>query len=77
MINSADLRPGENLIEVKVTNLPANRIAEKDRQEIPWRKFKEINLVDRNYKKTGYGHWQPMESGLLGPVRIEPMVPVQ
>lgn len=74
VIDAKTLRPGENLIEVEVTNLPANRIAEMDRQEIPWRKFKEINLVDRNYKKTGYGHWQPVESGLLGPVRILPMV---
>lgn len=74
VISSEDLRPGENLIEVEVTNLPANRIAEMDRQQIPWRKFKEINLVDRNYKKTGYGHWAPVESGLLGPVKLEPMM---
>lgn len=69
-ISPDDLRPGENMIEVEVTNLPANRIAEMDRQQIAWRKFKEINLVDRNYKKTGYGHWTAMESGLLGPVRV-------
>jgi len=77
VINSEDLRPGENMIEVEVTNLPANRIAEMDRQQIPWRKFKEINLVDRNYQKTGYGHWAPVESGLLGPVRMQAMMPVQ
>lgn len=77
VIDSKELRPGENMIEVEVTNLPANRIAEMDRQQIPWRKFKEINLVDRNYKKTGYGHWEPMESGLLSPVRIRPMIPVE
>jgi hypothetical protein len=67
------LRQGENRIEVEVTNLPANRIAEMDRQEIPWRKFKEINFVDINYKKTGYGHWEPVLSGLLGPVKLIPM----
>lgn len=77
VIDSQDLRPGENMIEVEVTNLPANRIAEMDRQQIPWRKFKEINLVDRNYKKTGYGHWTPVESGLLGPVRIQPMMVIE
>lgn len=64
------LKTGENTIEIEVTNLPANRIAEMDRQQIPWRKFKEINLVDLHYKKTGYAHWQPTPSGLLGPVRI-------
>lgn len=73
MIDSKDLRPGENMIEVEVTNLPANRIAEMDRQQVPWRKFKEINVVDRNYKKTGYGHWTPVESGLLGPVKLTPL----
>lgn len=66
------LKVGDNTVEVEVTNLPANRIAEMDRQGIAWRKFKEINLVDINYKKTGYGHWTPVESGLLGPVRLLP-----
>lgn len=64
------LRPGENRLEVEVTNLPANRIADMDRRGVPWRIFKEINMVDINYKKTGYAGWQPVPSGLLGPVRI-------
>lgn len=61
---------GENNIEVDVTGLPANRIAKMDRDSIVWRKFKEINLVDINYKKTGYGHWDTVESGIAGPVTI-------
>ena len=69
----AYLKKGENTIEVEVTNLPANRIAQMDREGKQWRIFKEINLVDLNYKKTGYAHWAPMPSGLLGPVRIVPM----
>lgn len=56
-----------------MTNLPANRIAELDRQQVPWRRFKEINVVDLNYKKTGYGHWEPMPSGLNGQVKLIPM----
>jgi hypothetical protein len=71
-IRPEDLRPGENIIELEVTGLPANRIADMDRQNIPWRKFKEINMVDRNYRKTGYGHWTPVECGLLGPVTLKP-----
>lgn len=67
------LHPGENELEIEVTNLPANRIAEMDRQKIIWRKFKDINIVNLNYKKSDYSHWQPMESGLLGPVRLIPM----
>ncbi|MCQ2255609.1 MAG: glycosyl hydrolase family 2 [Bacteroidaceae bacterium] len=58
------IKSGCNTLEVEVTNLPANRIAALDRKNIPWRKYKEINLVDLNYKKTGYAHWQLMESGL-------------
>lgn len=67
------LKPGKNIIEVEVTNLPANRIAELDRQQVPWRRFKEINVVDLNYKKTGYAHWAPLPSGLNGQVKLIPM----
>ena len=67
------LKPGENVLEVEVTNLPANRIAEMDRRQVPWRKFKDINVATINYKKGTYAHWQPMESGLLGPVSLTPL----
>ena len=67
------LRTGLNTIEVDVTNLPANRIAELDRQGVPWRKFKEINLVDVNYQHTKYDWWAPVPSGLNGAVRIIPL----
>ncbi len=67
------LKPGRNVLEVEVTNLPANRIAEYDRQGIQWRKFKDINVVGINYKKGGYGHWATVPSGLLGPVKLIPM----
>lgn len=65
------LKEGENTLRIEVTNLPANRIADYDKRNVEWRIFKEINFVDRAYKKTGYGHWQPMESGLCSPVKIE------
>lgn len=67
------LKPGKNTIEVEVTNLPANRIAKLDRQQVPWRRFKEINVVDLNYKKTDYAHWEPLPSGLNGQVKLIPM----
>lgn len=67
------LQKGENRLEVHVTNLPANRIAEYDRQEIQWRKFNEINIVNLNYKPQMYGHWEPMPSGLNGTVRLIPL----
>ena len=57
-------------MEIKVTNLPANRIADLDRQGVKWRKFNEINIVDINYKKTGYAEWQPVASGLNSTVKL-------
>ena len=64
------LRKGENIIRIEVTNLPANRIADYDRKNIPWRKMKEINVVDINYKKTTYENWSPMKSGLNSQVHL-------
>ena len=52
------------------TNLPANRIADMDRKGIPWRKMKEINVVDINYKKTSYADWKPVKSGLDSAVKL-------
>lgn len=67
------LVPGSNRIEVDVTNLPANRIADYDRRKINWRIFKEINMVDLNYEKKQYDGWNPMPSGLTGSVRLIPV----
>ncbi len=67
------LKPGKNTIAIAVTNLPANRISEMDRQEIVWRKFKEINMVDLNYRPAHYAHWTPMPAGLNSVVRLIPM----
>ena len=64
------LKAGVNEIRIEVTNLPANRIAELDRQGVKWRKMEEINMVDINYKKTTYDEWEPMPSGLNSEVRL-------
>lgn len=64
------LKEGENLLEVEVTNLPANRIADYDKRGVNWRIFNEINFVNVNYKDSHYDNWKPVPSGLLGPVRI-------
>ncbi len=66
------LHEGENTIKVEVANLPANRIAKLDRDGVQWRKFKEINVVDLNYKKTLYDAWTPVPSGLCSEVKIVP-----
>ena len=61
---------GKNEIRIEVTNLPANRIAELDRQGVSWRKMEEINVVDLNYKKTTYEGWDPVPSGLNSTVKL-------
>lgn len=65
------LKDGENTIEVEVTNLPANRIADYDRRGVEWRIFHEINFVSITYKPTKFDDWKIIPSGLLGPVSIQ------
>ena len=64
------LKAGDNEIRIEVTNLPANRIADLDRQGVKWRKMEEINVVDINYRRTTYGDWDPVPSGLNSEVRL-------
>jgi hypothetical protein len=66
------LRGGQNVIEVEVTNLAANRIADLDRRGVPWKRFHEINFVNKDYKPFDASGWPPRDSGLLGPVRLLP-----
>lgn len=68
------IKSGRNNVEVEVSNLPANRIAKLDKDGVKWRKFKEINVVDLNYKNTLYDSWTPMPSGLCSMVRIIPCI---
>ena len=71
ILNCKDaLVKGKNTLRIEVTNLPANRIAELDRQGVKWRKMKEINVVDINYKKTSYANWKPVPSGLNSSVKL-------
>ena len=65
------LKTGKNTLEIEVTNLPANRIADYDRRGVEWRIFNEINFVNITYSNSRYDHWAPMPSGLLGPVEIK------
>lgn len=67
------LKPGKNTLEVEVTNLPANRIADMDRRGEKWRIFNEINVVNLQYKPTPYTDWQPLPSGLNSTVRLIPV----
>ena len=69
------LKPGKNLLEIEVTNLAANRIADLDRRKVPWKQFHEINFVNIDYKLFDASAWPALDSGLLGPVRL--LVPAE
>jgi hypothetical protein len=64
------LRRGLNTLRIEVTNLPANRISQMDRDGRKWRIMKDINIVNIHYERSTYADWAPMPSGLNGPVRL-------
>jgi hypothetical protein len=68
----------KNTLEIKVSNLMANRIAYMDKNNIPWKKFYNVNMAARLKQNTKDGifdasAWEPGESGLIGPVTITPV----
>ena len=65
-----DLPAGQHQLEIEVTNLMANRLAALDREKQPWRKF---FFVDIHYQGFDAANWEPLPSGLLGPVQLVPL----
>ncbi len=68
----------KNNLEIVVSNLMANRIAYMDRNGIAWKKFYNVNMAARLKENNRNGifdasAWEPMESGLKGPVTITGM----
>lgn len=72
-IHLGNLKKGRNELKIQVTNLPANRIRAKELNGEEWKIFYEINMVDKDYKKFDATKWNPMPSGLLGPISITPL----
>lgn len=71
------LQPGTNTISITVRNLPANRIAQMDREGREWRIFKDVNIaavrsrqVVTYEQEDSYAHWATVPSGLNSTVRI-------
>lgn len=65
-----ELERKNNLLEVEVTNLAANRIRDLDRRGVVWRIFRDINFVNIDYKPFDASGWPVRDSGLLGPVTL-------
>jgi hypothetical protein len=64
---------GVNQLEIEITNVAANRIADLDRRKVEWKAFHEINFVNIDYKPFDASAWPLRESGLLGAVRLIPL----
>ncbi|HEX6068952.1 MAG TPA: glycosyl hydrolase, partial [Longimicrobiaceae bacterium] len=75
----ASLLRAENRIEVTVTNLMGNRIADLDRRKVFWKKFYNVNFPSRLRENRGpnglfdASGWAPQPSGLGGPVTLIPV----
>ncbi len=68
------LRPGENTLEINVTNLQANRIADYERRGVEWRRFKDANIASvTNARKFSFGDWPVTPSGLNSKVTLTPV----
>lgn len=72
-IQLGKLKPGTNNLQIKVTNLGANRIRAKEIRGEEWKNFYEINMVNKDYKPFDASVWEPTPSGLLGPVKLIPL----
>ena len=77
-VDPAQLR-AINTLEVDVTNLSANRVRDLDRRGVSWKKFYNVNFPARFPDNRGAdglfsaAKWEPLESGLVGPVVLSPL----
>ncbi|MBN1783141.1 glycoside hydrolase family 2 protein [bacterium] len=69
-----------NELDIQVTNLMANRIIDMDQNGGDYKKFYNVNFPAKDREnRDAHGlftaaSWEPVESGLLGPVKIIPLV---
>ncbi len=70
-----NLKPTGNRLEVEVTSVSANRIRDLDRRGVPWKYFKDINIVNVNYRPFNAADWPLTDCGLLGPVTLTGAAP--
>lgn len=79
LIIHSDKVKDTNELEVRVTNLMANRIIDMDKRGVEYKKFYNVNFAANSRENvgedglfTGAG-WEPLESGLIGPVSLSPL----
>jgi alpha-L-rhamnosidase len=67
------LRPKGNVLEIDVTNLPANRIRDLDRRKVDWKIMGDINLASLRYQALDASRWDVAPSGLNSAVTLVPL----
>jgi hypothetical protein len=72
-VETGPLRPTDNVLEVEVTNLSANRVRDLDLRKVPWKIFRDINFVGIDYRPFDASRWPVRPSGLPGPVTLQPL----
>ena len=73
---------GNDKLTIRVANGMGNRISAIERQGQHWQQFYNINVSARKPENRHQGvfsaiDWAPLPSGLIGPVTLTPVVPVQ
>jgi hypothetical protein len=71
------LRPRGNVLEIDVTNLPANRIRDLDLRKVEWKIMGDVNLASLRYKAFDASSWDVEPSGLTTPVKLVPLKALQ
>ncbi len=73
-IDGSLVKNGSHKLEIEVTNLAMNRIADLDRRKVNWKYFYDANLASLQ-QKSGLDatNWPLRDSGLIGPVRLFPL----
>ncbi len=71
------LKSRDNVLEIEVTNTSANRVRDLDRRGVSWKRFYDINFVNLDYKPFNAADWPLADAGLLGPVTLTPLTPVE
>ena len=62
-----------NVLEIEVTNLPANRIRDLDMRKVPWKIMRDANIVTVKYRPFDAAAWEVEPAGLLGAVTLVPL----
>ncbi len=75
----SDVMQAQNTLEVDVSNLMANRMADLDRRGVNYKTFYNVNFPARRAGNRGRdglfnaASWSPRDSGLIGPVTLTPV----